>query len=269
MYCTPLKMCSTWVNNEFYEIHRYYVPNNINKRMKLIRKYFRIMDKESIPHQYKRRKSCVEFAETALIILHRLATICDIGVPIVVGSRYLDDTPWANFGNVLLNTEAKINFRGFEDIINYYGKRIMRDKCRVECFHFRIAPLLSEKMAYEYKLNPHFILAVGLHLLYDLLLNCGPDCIELYDLFNNDIRSTGVFRSPSLWTAAKNDWQDLRCKVMGHKGRIKDKPYRYKIGQLHKPIPLTSATKIEEISQSDDIEYGERTIIIKKPAVDY
>src|SRR4051812_22384970 len=107
-----IKQFTWWLNKEMYETHRYYVPDALQGRIKFLRKYFRVMDRENIPKKYKRRKSSIEFAETALMILGRIDSLFQVGVSFVAGSCYLAEMPWATFGE-LPEIEAKLSFCDF------------------------------------------------------------------------------------------------------------------------------------------------------------
>lgn len=252
------KMYEQWICKEKYEIHRFWVPRSLDKKIKWLRKYFRVMDRDSIPRQFKRRKDSSEFCETAIMILGRLDQLFDIDVPIVAGSAYLGKQPWAIFGDAPQH-EAKITFRDFEDIMHHYHNAIVTGPADAEYFHFRVAPALVEKLSDKHRQTSHFLVSVGLCLLYDILTNCGPDCAELYDLFTNDLRV-----GPD--SVNLEEWQDLRCKVMGRHGRIKEKPHKHKIGQIYKPhYPLISRTNIDLINESDDIASGEKVQMARRP----
>ena len=253
MSWSHLKMYEQLIKGDLYEIHRYFIPHVIEKQLKFLKKYFRVADMENTPHAYKRRKSHIEFVETAVMILGRLDMLCRLGIPIVAGSAYLDKSPWAVFGKVP-EINPKFSFRNFDDIANHYRKLITKGCANAEYFHFRVIPTLPWELADVHHETPSFVVSLGICLLCDILLNCGPGCDELHDLFNNDLR---IKPHP----IDLSGWQDLRCKIMGRHGKINNKPHGYTVGQIYEPImPLVSTTKIEEISQSDDLALGEKVL---------
>ena len=100
--------------------------------------------------------------------------------------------------------------------------------------------------------------SIAICFLYDILLNCGPDCEDLYDLFTNDSRDT------SSEFIDINEWENTRCTVMGKNGKIRQNRWKIRLGQFYKPaVPLKSSLKFDEISNSDDIADGEKIITFK------
>lgn len=257
------KIYDRWIKKEFYEVHRLWVPHNLEKHVKFLRRYFRVMDRDTTPHIYKRRKSALEYAETAVMMLARLDALCDMDIPVAAGSTYLATTPWAVFGEAP-ETRAKLKFRDFEDIATHYYDTIVRGGSSPEYLHFRVAPSLLRQLSNKHKQTSHFIVSVALALLYDLVTRCGPDCEVIHDLFSNDLRET-----PD--KANLDKWQDTRCKVMGRDGRVKSRPYRWIVGQIYDPVvPMVSSTKIELITDVDELSAGERCQIFKSvPRVPY
>ena len=259
MSWSHLKLYSQWISGVQYEIHSYFVPHVLDKRIKFLKKYFRVIDRTSIPHVHKRRKSPVEFAETAVMILARLNAMCKMDIPIVVGSAYLDKMPWAIFGNAP-GFGARHLFHDFDGIADHYRKLLVKGCSSAEHLHFRVVPTLSWQLADEYNISPSFVVSLSICLLHDIILNCGPDCEELYDLFSNDLRVQSV---------SLHEWQDLRCKILGRHGKINDQPHDYAVGQIYEPrFPLISSTRIVEISEDDDLAGGEKVHFMRCPVVD-
>lgn len=251
-------MYEQWIRNQRYEVHRYYLPRKIVNRLKFIQKYFRVMNRAAIPQQYKLRKNEVEYFETAVIIFARLLTMCENDIPFLAGSGFLSPKPWASFGEVPEKV-SKLEFRDFYDIANYYRPLIANSNATPEYVHFRIVPNLLMELGDKYRMSPHHLGAIAICLLYDILLNCGPDCEDFYDLFTNDNRDN------SAEFIDINDWENLRCAVIGKNGRIRDRRWKVKLGQFYTPaIPLKSKLTFEEVLNSDSLEEGERVIIFKR-----
>lgn len=247
-----------YFKGETYEIHRFYVPDIISERLKFLRKYFNVMDREQIPHRFKRRKCGLEYAETAVMILARVDQLCNMDVPLAVGSKYLSPEPWATFGEVP-DHPCLLNFRDFDDIGQYYYKQFCQSSSSIATYRFRIAPNLVESLSIRHKASPHMVMAIASCLLSDILLHAGPDCTEMFDLFTNDLRE-----GPDQIKIDK--WLNLRCKIMGRYGQIKDKPYTVKVGQLyHPPVKLVSETRIDLITDSDELSAGEKTVAVRMP----
>jgi hypothetical protein len=250
-----VKLYTTLIRNEIYEVHRYWMPHNAGSRLKFLRKFFKLLDKDYIPHNHKRRKDSSEFADAALIILARLDQLFDLNVPFVAGSAYLSPEPWAMFGKG--ETDAHFHFKDMESIFDYYKPAIVRGDNGPEQFHMRLAKNLPTELSDKHRYTPNLVVAVAIYLLYDILINCGPDCTEFADLFSNDRRISNV---------DLNEWSTLRCKLLGVNGRIYPNPHNYVVGQINRPrIPLVTTTKIELVGDFDsDISVGERIRILRK-----
>lgn len=248
---------SQWSNRERYDIHRYYVPASLSKRLRFVKKYFRLLDRFEIPQKYKRRKSPTEYLETAVMILSRIEQLWKMDVPIIVGSGYISEISWATFGRIP-DVESRFNFGNFNDLADHYYNGLVNGGVYSREFPFRVCPNLPWELASKYQSTPHFIISIALCLLSDILTKSGPDCPDLYDLFTNDTRvsAKGV---------DVEAWKRIRYKMMGKRGKIYEDRFPIALGQYYQPpISLTSSTKFEELPNSDDIEVGERVIIIKK-----
>jgi hypothetical protein len=246
------------INGERYEIFKMWIPNAAEGRLSFIRKYFHVMDREKTPRYCRRRKNRVEYADTALKMLARIDCLFDLDVPIAAGSKHLSDKPWAVFGEGI--TRTNLTFIDFDALAKHYTGTICSGGSRCWEFHFKSSFNVIEELAKKHKQTRSFIFALAIFLLYDLIVHCGPDCRELYDLFTNDMRDT-----PD--NVDIESWEDLRCKVMGRRGQVFDKPFaKCRVGQLNKPrVRLETSTKIELLSESDDLENGERLMRVVKP----
>lgn len=247
-----IRMYEHWIDGEPYEIHRYSISFSIDVEFQVVKKFFQVMDREPIPLKYKRRKQPTEYGDAAMIILSRLDQLARIGAPIEIGSRYLSPSPWAVFGTES-DSLAKQSFTDFSDVVDHYYKKITCGSTRSEFFHFRIAPNLPFVLADMYHKTPPLVVNVAICLLADIIANCGPDCVELYDLYTNDLRDT-----PG--TVKIDRWEAIRCKVFGRHGRINSTPYDCEIGQIFKPdVSMDTAVKFNLVADSDDLAKGERT----------
>jgi len=247
-------MYSQNIEGDNYDVFRYYIPTRADSKLNSIRKWFRVMGREHVPQQYKRRKQPIEHVETAVMILGRIDQLYSLDVPLTVGSGFLSSKPWATFGNV--SSDSKIEFKNFDSIIDHYKSQIVKGAPSAGYFHFRIVPSLAEHLADKYNQTDHTIVSLATLFLYDLLINTGPDCEELYDLFTNDTRI-----GPDHIDV--KEWRDLRKTVFGKKGKTKDKRYNLSVGQVNEPITLVSRTDFEERPESDDLTEGEKIVQIK------
>jgi hypothetical protein len=251
--------------DQCYEVYGYLLPTKLDATVTFLKKYFKVLDKFScVPYDYKRRKVYKEFAETAIMILARVEQFLSIKRPLIAGSRYINPAAWAIFGEAE-DLFPKHSFKDFESICNFYEKRIFKnpnsDNTKKEMFHFRHEPNLCNQLAAKYDETPHYIMTVALAFLRDIILNCGPDCQEFYDIFTNDYREDAE-------AIDIDQWQELRCKVLGRNGKITTKTYNVKVGQVNLPsIPLVTVTTIEEISDDDNLAQGEKTSLAKTPRV--
>lgn len=258
----PTKQHCSVINGTDYEAHRYCIPQRLFKRIKFIKRYFQVMDKLEIPTIHRRRKNWIEYAETAVMMLGRLDTFCSTGTPIIVGSKYLSAVPWAIFGNEdgitnILGAAAKHHFKNVIGVGDFYSHFLDTNNAEYQNFYFRLVPNLTHQVAEKYKLTPHYVMVIALALLSDLLMHCGPDTKELYDLYTNDFRDDNELVDPY-------KWQMVRCKVWGRNGKLGEKPFNVRIGQLYEPfIPVVSTTTIEElIVEADDLAVGEKLVPI-------
>lgn len=242
-----MKLYDRWVGKYKYEVYRYFVTANMDRRIKFIRKYFKIMDKIDIPTKFKRRKTFLEYAEAAVMILGRIDQFLSIDAPISIGSAYLDKKAWAVFGEG--NFSSVLTFRNFEDLASHYLKIMLSKQTHTEDFHFRVSGGLIEHLSDKYYKPTHLIMLVAISLLYDILVYGGPDCPIISDLFTNDLRKSKV---------NIKEWEVTRCKVMGHYGRISDTPFLWEPGQIITDIPMISSIGIEALPEKDDISKGEK-----------
>lgn len=256
------KMYSQWICGEQYDVFRYYIPNRVESRLNTLRKWFRVLDRDRIPYQYKRRKNPIEHAETAVMILGRIDQLCTLDVPIVAGSGYISSKPWATFGEVP-NAKSQLQFRDVEDISDYYHNLIVKGASSASYLHFRVCPNLPMELSNKHNKTVHYVVSMALLLLCDILENVGPDCEEFYDLFTNDTRvgreHVDIF-----------DWSRTRQTVLGKKGKTREKRVNIRLGQVYDPpVPLASRTDFIELPESEDLAKGEKLVEAKKPKIKF
>jgi hypothetical protein len=245
------------LGSELYEVHKFYLPLQIAKKVRWLRKYFISLDRADIPIERKRRKHWCEFAETALSVLSRIDMLLSKDFSFLAGSKHVSALPWATFG-AAYKSRLATNFTSAMDIVYYY-QNSLHGQCYPVDLHFRTCPGLAAKLAKKYRepmrsklpfSSANFWMAVAIVLTYDLIRNCGPDCHEIYDLFTNDYQE-----NPD--NINIEEWQDLRCLILGV-----PKPPKQFVGP---PLVLRarqiakSKTEIKEISCNVALEDGEKT----------
>lgn len=246
-------VCQRFVGNEIYNIHKYFVPIAVVNRIKFLRKYFKIMDRDDTPYRHKKRKNYVEFLETALMILARVDTFISKKIPVVAGSGDLSPLPWATFGFIHADVHPQFEFDTFGSITKHYNYLIHENSPFVsKLFAHRREPFLARNMADMYNCSSHMIVSLAICLLYDILIHCGPDCEEFYDLFTNDNR----IRPSEIQIP---EWEKIRCKVMGSEGSVSGKKWKVNLGQYYTPkFPNETTVKFEELPENNDISHGEK-----------
>lgn len=241
-----------FLGGERYEMHRYFLPARAMPRIKFLRKWFRVIDRDPIPPRQKRRKNDVEFAETAVMTLARIDALLGNDIHFVAGSGWLSPQPWGVFGEAPEQTQAEVVFPDFPAIANFYESLIFSQGSVTEYLSFRIHPRLPAVLARKYDLTPHFVVSLAICLLYDILLNCGPDSPEFYDLFTNDTKV-----GPTQVNI--EEWEDVRCRAMGFAGRISERRWPVQLGQVRVPhVPLSTRLEFQERPAVDDLTVGEK-----------
>lgn len=238
-----------YLNFHWYDIYECFVPSWIIPRIELLNSFFKECDKD-IPLEYKRRKSPLESIESSIMLLGRLEQMMVMDIPLVAGSRYLNDRPWATFGGTS-HCNAKHHFLTFEDLCNNYHDKIVSTEC-VESVQilFRKFPFLPLELSQNNKKTCPYILALAILVACDILYYCGPDCPDLQDFFCNDTRE----KIPDI-----DKWKKTREKLFKNYNNVSEKPKEFHIGQIGEELQLVSNTYITEI-YCDKIEDGENIL---------
>jgi hypothetical protein len=263
------------IDSEVYEVHKYYFPRDASNRIRWVRKYFQKLDSKDIPLMYKRRKSWVEYAELALLILNRIHNLTSRNCVIFAGSKCVSPIAWAIFGPS--GGMAQMQFAGIVDIANYYKKQYLdSEQCYPVDIHFKKGSNWAPKIASSFEripLNsPNFWMTVALLLTYDLIHNCGPDCHEFFELFTNDYRvGSDDFNL--------EEWEELRCQILGVPGRVRIPHMKGIVKRreyVQQPLiieeekkPYRSQIKIELLFEGKELVAGEKTYPAKRPVYVY
>lgn len=260
------KVRNECLKTEVYDVHKYYLPRSIRKRVKWIKKYFRWLDSYPDDSFFKRRKHHFEFAETALMILQRIEIISRKS-SIVAGSDYVCALPWAVFG--LSERLSQHKFETIYDLMKHYSN-YLHGECYPVDLYFRCrgnssTEFLTRKMASRFHKQPlgskNYWMALSLALLYDILHYCGPDTHEFFELFTNDMRD-----SPD--SIDFMQWQAFRCRLLGVMPPPEFVHPRHYVD--YTPIkPRRVKTEITEISNNQDLTVGEKTTLVYVPKPDY
>lgn len=250
-----LHICNKNIHNYQYEIYEFLIPFALQNKIKFLKKWFR--NEKDVPIEFRRRKIVDEFIESGLIILSRLTEMIEKDIPLISGSRWLGKKPWAFFGDISVGKAKKI-FKTKEELVSKYRSQIeCGDTLMNQYFYFRVEPTIAFELAEKYQEHPNYIISLSICLLYDILINCGPDCQEIADLFCNDKRIKDVDLL---------EWERHRQKTMGSKGKILSKPNVCWIGQFYIPsVELKSSTKFDELSNSLDIYDNEKHLKVFLP----
>lgn len=236
----------------FYQEKHYWLPEKVKNRFEFVKKFFKIQNivcPVSFPD--RRRKSIHETAEACVVILSRIESFMNLGIPVVLGSKFLKDLPWATFGKT--DHFEGIYFEEFKDVIKYY-EDYFTGKDFHEIFPFRLCENETRKLADKYKKNSGEMMALAICLMCDIIWNCGPDCDELFDVFSNDVRDDPAFFDFGIW-------ERQRVALMGSMGRVFEEPVEMKLGQLiEKPIEIKTIVVFDKLSSEiEDISENEIT----------
>jgi len=257
------------IEPECYQVYKYYLPVNASKKITWVKKYFESLDGLDIENTFKRRKSHVEFAETALLMLTRInwATMKDRYI--VAGSEYVSPIAWCVFGRSDYAPMSKMHFSNIVEIANHY-KNYTHGNCYPIDIHFRMGSDWANRIAKRFHKpmlkSPNLWMTVALLLTYDLIHNCGPDCSEFFELFTNDYREhSSDFNL--------DQWERLRCKILGCSPfDINKVPFRPRARIIHREWveeppkkPFKAKTEIALISESQDLAEGEKTFATFRP----
>jgi hypothetical protein len=255
------KLYNEVVGSEVYEVHKFYLPTKIGKRVKFLRRYFEFLDNEVPKGHQKRRQSPCEFAETAMFALTRIKMLTEKGYTIIAGSQHVSPIPWAIFGPPN-QRPARFYYKNIDDLAGQYHNYMHGKMFPIE-LHFRVGSGLASKLAarhadVEYLSSPNYWMALGICVLFDIIHNCGPDCHEFYELFTNDYKD-----NPQ--TIDFKQWQRARCKILGIAMPPSIQVYpkqqvRFQARSLNSHSkPERMKTQIVEISNDQDLTLGETT----------
>jgi hypothetical protein len=236
------------IGPELYEVRRFYFQKTLKKKIKAIRKWFYKIDNPNVPYDYRRRQTPEEFAELALVILSRIDVSFRSPLPFVVGSEHISPVPWAIFGK----SESLFGVNQFEslfDVYDYY-KNYFRGECYAQDLHFRYIGNSSRQLGVKYNMTANLVIALALLLLTDIIINCGPDCVQLFECFTNDYREEYGSKR------VLNSWQDKRKD--NNKSYVKETKSS-PIYQMERKSYINKTVKIIEMKTSDDLAVGERT----------
>lgn len=241
--------CREFVGPAVYYVHEVYLPKSLKRKIKFLRRWFDIVDRDAVPAEFRRRQTHHEFAEVALTVASRLDIILSRDGTMVAGSQHLCPVPWAIFGSPGPRF-AQNQFHDFDCLRQHY-KDAMRGRHYPQELYFRGRENASVALAKKHDMTPNLIIAIALLLLTDILVNCGPDCVELLDCFTNDYRV-----SSDNYPTEK--WSQYRSRAIGGNAPRKERTYE----SVYAPRPVAyynKSVKIIECKSSDDLAAGEKT----------
>jgi hypothetical protein len=254
---------------EIYEVHKYYVPVIIAKKIKWLKWYFENLVNDGTPLEHRKHKHWIEYAETSMLMLSRIFHSMAKDQTILAGSEYVSPVAWAIFGRS--QRIARHHFKNILDFQKHYHNQLHGICYPIE-IHFRIGSEWAKKIANKFQRQPYcsanYWMAVAILLTYDIIQNCGPDgAAEFFELFNNDYRIDQ--RNYNI-----NFWEQERPFLLGV-------PAKYEIPSLYddrrrsrsRPIsieeikPIRVKTQIELIFEGNALLSNEKTyptnIIVK------
>lgn len=230
------------VGPEVYEVWRCYLPKILKKKIKEVRTWLRRIDDDDIPLEYRRRRTNQEYAELALSVLARLDTMQSAGQSYMLGSQYVCPVAWASIGPP--NGLAKNCFVSMNCIREHYD-RYLNGEYYAQDIYLLQTGSVPTKIGKKYEMTANLVIALAILLLTDIIMNCGPDCVAVFDVYSNDYRDT-----PGVETTA---WKKKTKKDQYEK----PKP-SYSIYKPRRSF-YNSTVKITEKEVSDDLAAGERT----------
>lgn len=233
-------LCQEIIGPEVYQVHEVYLPKSLKPTIKKLKKHFSKFHNNGIPYDFRRRKTPCEFVEFALNLLKKL-DISRKGV--ALGSSFISPVPWATFGSKEMF--ARNQFDDIGDLAEHY-KGYFRGghyALEVHLSNINIAKSLGKK----HNMTANLIIAIALLILTDILINCGPDCIEIFDAFTNDYRDGD--------RKVIEKWKNNVYPVVAH---TKSALYRE-----YPKAYYNHTVRIECKPDEDDISKGEKVHIAK------
>lgn len=241
-------------NGVKYYVEKYYLPASLKKRYEFLVNFFKLMDDVTIDMTFRRRKTDCEFVEYSMFVAAKIQSLLDLGMPIVLGSRYLYSKPWVTLGECEYDSVYK--FSNLKELFKeMYLKPLTLNNSIDAEFLIRNDQSTFNKISESFNIPRSQLLYCCLNFLSDVILLCGPDCDIISDLFENDYRISPDFID-------LDNWSTIREIIMGPKGRILQEPFDFFIG-LDGQIPEEKVT-FQEIA-FEKLEEGLRTYKTAKP----
>src|SRR5581483_1023324 len=235
---------------------QYSIPTSITRNVIWLNKYFKSQD-EAVEEKCRGRKSNEEWLGLAVLILNRIHTYTSRGNCIVAGSKFICGISWAVFGDSMRSSQHY--FKDITDIADYYID-FLCGPCHPHTIKFNKFPGLTRKIAKDFAKPPHcsanFWMAVSILLLHDIVIHCGPDTVEFFEVFTNDVRETPEKINTKSWWVR-------RGKALG----LPDmEAYQSKVFVASPPAkPTRTITKITELNSSQNLAEGEKTTLTVLP----
>lgn len=189
-----------------YKVIRYYVPQNVIHKARKVKEYFQLLD-DRVPFKFRRRKSHIEFVDTALVCLERIARVSELRSSLVAGSSHIRPIPWAIFGKSERDY-CQYKFETLDHLIRFYKKSYGKTYYYIDIHHRSSGRSLKvlQGMSKMYGYGVTAIISVAIYLIHDLIRNIGPDCEDFFDLCSNDVRDTPE-------TIDKRKWENSRRSI--------------------------------------------------------
>ncbi len=245
---------------EIYEVHKYYVPVIIAKKIKWLKWYFENLVNDGTPLEYRKHKHWIEYAETSMLMLSRIFHCIAKDQTILAGSQCVSPVAWAIFGRS--HKIARHHFQNMLDFQKHYHNQL-HGICYPLEVHFRIGSEWAKKIASKFQRQPYYSanywMSIAILLTYDLIHNCGPDgAAEFFELFNNDYRIDQRNYNLQFWEKERPDLLGVPAKYEIPSLHGERRGCRVNIIEDIKPIRVK--TQIQLIFEGNTLLTDEKTL---------
>ncbi len=214
-----MKRTSIKIDGKNYPALNLRLTEEVGRAMRVVRKHFRILTAYSnLPEGTSRYDGWWDFAAISVRLMLRLDAYLDYNASLSIGSGYISEKPWINFGGYESQSEYRLNH--LFELIDLYDEQLSG-----QYKSFYDIPYTSDlqsiiRLSLKYELSVESMVGVCLLFTRDLLYQCGPDCEMFFDLFTNDGRDNPENLDLDLW-------ETNRIRLWGRFGALRSRNSYY------------------------------------------